>query len=81
MSDGNRPETGYVKFGRDWRGVFVRGDTAGRLAAELRREGYRPDWSDRAAETLPGLLALLEGSNEARPATVQRLRPWSQCRP
>ena len=31
----NRPETGAMKFGGDWPGVFVRGDNAGMYALHL----------------------------------------------
>jgi hypothetical protein len=32
---GSRPETGGMKFGDDWTGVFIRGDNAGYYAMEL----------------------------------------------
>ena len=89
-----RAETGYVKFGDDWRGVFIRGDNAYlyalHLAELLRVQEGGEQWAlspfNRAV--LSGLLRLLEGSNEhehkERPdgdVNVQQMKPFEECRP
>lgn len=35
--EGARPETGPMRFGDDWPGVFIRGDNAGACALTVRR--------------------------------------------
>lgn len=37
LANGQRPETGAMKFGDDWTGVFIRGDNA-LVAADMLRQ-------------------------------------------
>lgn len=78
----NRPETGPMRFGDDWAGVFMRGDDAGyyAMALELLR--------DKAVETKPHLmftalseiLSILRGClDEHRVVYAQQLKPWGEC--
>lgn len=74
-----RAETGYMQFGNDWRGVFIRGDEAGYLAMVLRSCGIKFE-AIRQAE-IDGLAKMLEGSNEGtnRTTTVQQMLPFEEC--
>lgn len=81
----SRPETGYVKFGEDWRAVFIRGDVAffyahqllGHIAA-LDALGA-PMASSTGVTYLRQLGELLRNVDEREPAEVQRLRPFTEC--
>lgn len=89
-----RAESGYMKFGEDWRGVFIRGDNAYLYAlhlAELLRdkEGVaRSELSPFNRAVLRGLLRLLEGANEHEhpegpedsAVRAQHLKPFAECR-
>lgn len=61
---GGRAESGLMQFGDDWCGVFIRGDHACLLAAELQ---------------LPDLLALLLRAGEDA-ANVQRVKAWRDAK-
>ena len=52
MSD-ERPETGGMKFGDDWRGVFIRGDNA--IHFYLTLTSYIQSQGDQAAAFLQGI--------------------------
>ena len=74
-----RPETGTMKFGDDWTGIFIRGDNAFHFAMIL--EGFINHPEDPIARAaITGLLETLRDSNEAT-TTVgpQRLKPFSEC--
>ena len=75
-----RAETGYMQFGTDWRGVFIRGDEAGYLAMVLKTSGIKLDNPIRQGE-IDGLTKLLEGSHEGdnAGATVQQMLPFKEC--
>lgn len=67
-----RPETGPMKFGEDWTGVFIRGDDAMPYALALRHmlEVHPPAQDDEtdpvlAKMVLKGLIDVLESCNEA----------------
>lgn len=62
-----RVETGPVKFGDDWTGVFIRGDNCFGYVAQLRAVLLRPSrmvLSSHDRIVLGELLNLLESSNE-----------------
>jgi len=60
-SDGERVETGPVKFGDDWTGVFIRGDDCAYYALCLANLNQGDVLSEMAVE---GLQSLLASSNE-----------------
>ena len=87
-----RPETGPMKFGEDWRGIFIRGDGALAEAQSL-KEALRL-WTLASGEKEPshrervlriqlgGLVALLESVDERMPVEgLQHLRPFLVCQP
>lgn len=82
-----RVETGVLKFGDDWSGVFVRGDSAAGFALALR--GFLDSVQK---EEIPSpldviqveeLLGLLEGSRDDVPrgadVVVQRAKSADDC--
>ena len=69
-----RPETGVMRFGEDWPGVFVRGDTAAILAKQLAGVIGEPD-PGAGPDTLDGLLSLLKSaSRDGAAALAQQAR-------
>ena len=85
MTTRDRPETGPMRFEGDWRGVFLRGDSACHYAAQLEaaldpRNG--PEMRALFAEQLRPLVALLNGANEFVEAPGEQvLRPFAGCLP
>lgn len=79
--DTKRPETGSMKFGDDWRGLFIRGDDAFNFAGQLRRVLELGNVPAIAAHVLRGLLDLLESSDERKAAEgVQKMKAFTECR-
>jgi hypothetical protein len=87
-NDHDRPETGSMRFGDDWRGVFIRGDNAHHYAGWLRALLDRAAKSDDAQVTLAvmmldGLPQLLDSSVETgdnvTPLDNPHLRPFAEC--
>lgn len=86
----NRPETGPMKFGDDWRGIFIRGDDAFGYAQHLRRIVKLGNMPGIPRMVVDGLVRLLESSTEgtaqnlvAEPtpdSAVQRMRPFVEAR-
>lgn len=62
-----RPETGPMRFGDDWTGVFIRGDTAAWYALKLQEAAALAE-DDTAFDDVTHILRdfaqLLSGSNE-----------------
>lgn len=76
-----RAETGTIKFGDDWRGVFIRGDEAFAHAMQLRRLLGLGSLPKVAVAMLTGLLDLLESADERRRDDgVQRLKAFEECK-
>jgi hypothetical protein len=79
-----RAETGAMQFGSDWRGIFIRGDSAfyfaqqlAMVATWLHKQGAYPKL---AGATLEGLRNLLLTSHQQRTdVEVQLLRPFAEC--
>ena len=62
-----RVETGLLEFGEDWRGLFIRGDSAFHYALNLRAVLALPSVADTAPlqrMVLEDLLEMLEGADE-----------------
>lgn len=87
-----RPETGPMKFGDDWRGVFIRGDDAFGFAQYLKTHILEPAAGARGGAPkvqIPAiylaqigtLVALLEEADERRPTDPQTtlLKDFSEC--
>ena len=81
-----RAETGPVRFGDDWPGVFFRGDDAYGYAVAIEQIG---DWLDAdarpagdillARQRLEALELLLLSSNHKTSLGLTQLRPWAAC--
>ena len=89
-NDGRRPETGPMQFGKDWPGLFIRGDHAFQYfmsleeaIARLKRSGSGDFVLD---SVLAGLLSdlkscrVMPGQTDPE-ATVQMLRAFGDCLP
>jgi len=63
-----RVETGPVKIGDDWSGVFVRGDHAAIIAGQL-RHFIQPD-PQAAADTIEGLLSMFAAVGKVKPVQL-----------
>jgi hypothetical protein len=80
-----RAETGTMKFGDDWTGVFLRGDDAFGYAnalSDILNSTPAEDMRDVIARSmLTGLLDVLRASDErtADKDKVQTLQPFDQC--
>ncbi len=77
----SRAETGPMKFGDDWTGVFIRGDNSGYYAMLLDQaleELAKTDYSPIYATVLRGFVADLGGSREGA-SEPQRMRPFEEC--
>lgn len=76
-----RAETGPMKFGDDWTGVFIRGDNAFGYAFALQSvlDGTADPF---APAILRGLLATLRGSDErtSHLSDTQLMKPWEEAR-
>jgi hypothetical protein len=87
-----RPETGPMKFGDDWTGVFIRGDDALNYALALKGllEAHKDAQADEddgsqsglAKLILKGLVDDLLSSNEMKAdrPKAQNLKPFDACR-
>ena len=58
-----RVETGPVKFGDDWTGLFIRGDSAFGLMMNL-KSILKKDLNFLERDSLEGLIELLDSTNE-----------------
>lgn len=73
MDDGKptpRPETGPMRFGDDWTGVFIRGDNAA---------GYLVMAGSDMPPGLRDLLSLSNDADERERDGIQRMRPFAEC--
>jgi len=74
-----RPETGAMRFGFDWTGVFIRSDNAFRFAETLKAI-YDEKWIFFHRETIECLIKLLESCNEQnKNPNTQKLKRFSAC--
>jgi hypothetical protein len=77
-----RPETGPMKFGDDWTGVFIRGDDAFAVGLYLRNTlDAAPPELGVGVMMLRGLQKKLEASDERNGVSpdCQRLRAFEEC--
>ena len=83
----SRPETGCMKFGKDFPGVFIRGDNAFNFANSLKRVIAKLP-NDKASKIdkkiLEELSTLFESSNTRSKLYyedyVQKCKPWNECK-
>ena len=75
-----RPETGPMRFGDDWAGVFLRGDYAGPMAMALGRfiDGT-PGTGQIDIVQLRDLASVLADALRTAPAGLQQMRPFGEC--
>jgi hypothetical protein len=77
----HRPETGPMQFGSDWKGVFIRGDSAfgyaQYLKAILPHVSFTGDFVYK--QYLQGLIELLEDCNQFKGSIPQELKPFEEC--
>lgn len=75
-----RPESEAMKFGDDWRGVFIRGDNAFGYAMDLRHVLDTCEIDTLTKIGLKNLLELLASSDErVEKASVQIMKPFAEC--
>lgn len=76
-----RPETGTMQFEGDWRGVFIRGDSAFNYAMHLERlMKHQPPGDVIGMMVVRDLHNLLIRSDERGPAPeTQRMRPYADA--
>lgn len=76
-----RPETGPMKFGNDWRGVFIRGDDAFNYAMHLERlMRHQPPGDVIGMMVVRTLHELLRSSDERVPTEqTQHMRPYGEA--
>lgn len=78
MSD--RPESGPMRFGNDWTGLFLRGDNA--YACSLYLRAVIKAFPDNIhAQLLEPLAADLAGVDERTKPNAQQLLPFAECLP
>ena len=80
----NRPETGPMRFGDDWTGVFIRGDNAGYYAFILQGILERFESQLRPideASILKGLISDLSSSNDFNKGerNIQKMKEYKEC--
>jgi hypothetical protein len=77
-----RAETGRMKFGDDWPGVFIRGDNAGAYGLALQQVLDQEELHPILRLQVQGLQRLLAGSDERRShlSETQVMRPFDQAK-
>jgi len=82
-----RANTGKMKFGEDWSGVFIRGDDALGYTTYLTQimplleANLKDDLGSRIClQNIQGLLKLLSTAEETKGGECQELKPYHQCR-
>ena len=78
-----RPETGPMTFADDWRGVFLRGDSAFHYLSHLRvllDPAMSPEVRALSAMMCESLATTLASAYQFTPAPdEQRMRPFAEC--
>jgi len=83
---GDRPETGVIKFGKDWEAVLIRGDSAFAFSKSLKKilsklvKSKSLDYDRKIVEDLAGLLESSNVHSKLYYAEyVQKCKPWKEC--
>jgi hypothetical protein len=82
QATGDRAETGPMRFGDDWCGVFIRGDNAAGfgLALGLVLDGKMSPAQDAIYRMqLRGLIDLLSGCSEWNHPNAQIMKPFGEA--
>jgi len=76
-----RPETGKMKFGDDWSGIFIRGDNAKHYSIQLKQvlSDVGSEAGMFAKTTLKGLIELMESAHEHNDVKPQQLKSFEEC--
>lgn len=76
-----RLETGPIKLGNDWTGIFIRGDHAGYIAFALDELLKNNTIECISKKTFYELLGLFNSANEFadQPLRIQYLKPYEEC--
>lgn len=82
LENSQRPETGRMKFGDDWVGIFIRGDNAqyySMILEEIRKnlDPLKHDVFNVAQ--FESLINLLSNSSEYVNLEIQELKEFKQC--
>ena len=76
----NRPETGPMQFGDDWRGYFFRGDNAMGHIVDLKVSlEIDKGMSDHTRKAIEDIVAELSRSNHHTPDRVQHMQPFTDA--
>jgi len=77
-----RPETGKMKFGDDWSGIFIRGDNAFNYHMQLKEvlKDNGGEFGIIAKHTIRDLIDLLESCEEHNDIKPQKLKSFEECR-
>lgn len=76
----NRPETGPMQFGDDWRGYFFRGDNAMGFLIDL-QVALETDtkMEDHTRKAIQDIVGELRRSNHHTPDRVQHMKPFTEA--
>lgn len=76
----NRAETGPIQFGEDWRGCYIRGDSAMHMINELNAVRIlEKDLSEHTIKTIQWIQEELARSNQHTKDRVQMMKPFKEC--
>lgn len=76
----NRAETGPIQFGDDWRGCYIRGDSAMHMINELNAVLIlEKNLNEHTKETIKWIQAELARSNQHTKDRVQMMKPFKEC--
>ncbi len=82
-AEGSRPETGVLRFGDDWPGYFMRGDSA--VAFAIRLESVMSRMMRGETVALHELQELKQDAwdigecDQSRGSNPQQVKPWDEC--
>lgn len=82
MEEQVRPETGPMRFGEDWPGIFIRGDCAFGFAMSLQTLANKqldPNIRSIYAAQAEALAKLLLACDVSKKSPTQTLRSWKDC--
>jgi hypothetical protein len=74
-----RAETGRMKFGDDWTGIFIRGDAAFGYASQLQGVLCQLQSGTVEYRTVNALIDLLLSSKEGNMCKPQKMRAFEEC--
>tara|TARA_B100001778_G_scaffold334986_1_gene350441 strand:+ start:12797 stop:13102 length:306 start_codon:yes stop_codon:yes gene_type:complete len=77
----NRPESGPMIFGDDWRGLFIRGDNALGFIVDLETILMldKDKLSEHSRKIIENMIWDFRRSNHHTPDRVQMMKPFKEC--